>query len=68
MWSPTKIQKLEREMKSIFDKTSDEVNLMANKMEEKLIKNLKSLRYLKIILKETHKVKIIRRLKIKQIK
>ena len=68
MWSPTKIQKLEREMKSIFDKTSDEVNLMANKMEEKLIKNLKSLRYLKIILKETHKVKIIRRLKIKQVK
>lgn len=41
MWSPTKIQKLEREMKSIFDKTSDEVNLMANKMEEKVIKNLK---------------------------
>ena len=68
MWSPTKIQKLEREMKSIFDKTSDEVNLMANKMEEKLIKNLKSLRYLKIILKETHKVKIMRRLKIKQVK
>ena len=68
MWSPTKIQKLEREMKSIFDKTSDEVNLKANKMEEKLIKNLKSLRYLKIILKETHKVKIIRRLKIKQVK
>lgn len=28
-------------MKSIFDKTSDEVNLMANKMEEKVIKNLK---------------------------
>ena len=55
-------------MKSIFDKTSDEVNLMANKLEEKLIKNLKSLRYLKIILKETHKVKIIRRLKIKQVK
>ena len=51
MSSLTKTLKLEREMKSIFHKASDEINLaMATKIEGKLINKCKdSLADLKII-------------------
>ena len=61
MSSLTKIPKLEREAKSIFDKASDEFNLtIAIKMERELIKKFKdSLTGLRTIIEEIEKYKII---------
>ena len=70
MASPTTIQKLEREIKSKFEKASDQINLiMAIKMERKLIKKIKdSLTNLKAILEEIEKLKNNARLETKKIK
>ena len=70
MSSPTQIQKLEREMKSKFEKASDEINLMMTiKMEEKLMKKIKdSLTDLRITIKELEKLRNNARLKVKVIK
>ena len=70
MASPTTIQKLEREIKSKFEKASDQINLiMAIKMERKLILKIKdSLTNLKAILEEIEKLKNNARLEIKKIK
>ena len=60
MSSPTKIQKLETEMKSVFDKASDAFNLMmATKMERESIKNFKSnsSTYLRIITEKKRKMR-----------
>ena len=61
MSRPTKVPKLEREVKSISDKASDEFNLtIAIKMERELIKTFKdSLRGLRTIIEEIEKYKII---------
>ena len=68
MSSPTKIQKLEREIKPKFEKASDQINLMmAIKMERKLIKKFKDcLTKLKAILEEIEKLKNNARLEIKK--
>ena len=68
MSNPTKFQKLERELKSIFYKASDEL-IMAIKMEGKLIKKFKdSLTDLRIIKKERGKLENSVRLEIEKIK
>ena len=68
MSNPTKFQKLERELKSIFYKASDEL-MMAIKMEGKLIKKFKdSLTDLRIIKKERGKLGNSVRLEIEKIK
>ena len=68
MSNPTKFQKLERELKSIFYKASDEL-MMAIKMEGKLIKKFKdSLTDLRIIKKERGKLENSVRLEIEKIK
>ena len=70
MSNPTKIEKLEREIKSKFDKVSEELNLMmAIKMEEKLIKTFKdSLTDLRKIKEEIGKLENSVRLEIEKIK
>ena len=70
MSNPTKIEKLEREIKSKFDKVSEELNLMmAIKMEQKLIKTFKdSLTDLRKIKEEIGKLENSVRLEIEKIK
>ena len=70
MSNPTKIEKLEREIKSKFDKVSEELNLMmAIKMEEKLIKTFKdSLTDLRKIKEEIGNLENSVRLEIEKIK
>ena len=64
------LTKLEREMKSIFQKTSDGINLvMATEMEGKLINRFKDrLTYLNIIKKEIEKLENSKRLETDKIK
>ena len=64
------LTKLEREMKSIFQKTSDGINLvMATEMEGKLINRFKDrLTYLNIIKKEIEKLENSKRLETNKIK
>ena len=70
MSNPTKMEKLEREIKSKFDKVSEELNLMmAIKMEQKLIKTFKdSLTDLRKIKEEIGKLENSVRLEIEKIK